>query len=321
VVLTCFSKLMVEVCQMNPLAKVITACVTPFSEDAQRLDAPRFSALCEYLIQNGSDGLLVHGTTGEGPTLTLEEKKQLIQLAKSAIKASGLPVHLMASINGNDTHAVMQQTQDLLAQHERPDSLLVGVPYYNKPTQAGMMAHFEAVASVAQGLPMVIYNIPNRTGVSMQAETMKALHERLGAQLLGVKQSDGNMDALSEITQRLPYEDTGFVVWSGDDSLTLPMLSLGAKGVISVASHLIGAELYAMIDAFQAGKTTKALTLHRQMLPTMRSIFQVTNPILIKACMAQQGFMHPSMRLPMLLEDEHHSMAKVILHQQQALAL
>jgi 4-hydroxy-tetrahydrodipicolinate synthase len=306
---------------MNAIAKVITACVTPFSEDGTKLDACRFTALCEYLIQNGSDGLLVHGTTGEGPTLNLQEKKQLIQLAKSAIQASGSPIHLMASLNGNDTHAVVEQVQGLLDQVERPDSLLVVVPYYNKPTQAGMIAHFEAVADASEGIPLVIYNIPNRTGVAMQAETIQTLHERLGSKLLGVKQSDASMDALSEITRHLPYDETGFVVWSGDDSLTLPMLALGAKGVISVASHLIGAELHAMIDAFEAGKTAKALTLQHQMLPTMRAIFQVTNPILVKACMAQQGFVHPSMRLPMLLEDIHHSMAKVILHQQQALAL
>jgi 4-hydroxy-tetrahydrodipicolinate synthase len=306
---------------MNPLAKVITACVTPFSKDGTKLDASRFTALCEYLVQNGSDGLLVHGTTGEGPCLSLEEKKELVCLARTMIENRASHVHLMASINGNDTHAVVEQVQGLLDQAERPDSLLVVVPFYNKPTQAGMVAHFEAVADVAEGIPLVIYNIPNRTGVTMQAETMKILHDRLGAKLLGVKQSDASMDALSEITRHLPYDETGFVVWSGDDSLTLPMLALGAKGVISVASHIIGNELYAMIDAFEAGKTAKALTLQHQMLPTMRAIFQVTNPILVKACMAQQGFVHPSMRLPMLLEDEHHSMAKVILHQQQALAL
>jgi 4-hydroxy-tetrahydrodipicolinate synthase len=306
---------------MNAIAKVITACVTPFSEDGKTIDAKRFVALCEYLVQNGSDGLLVHGTTGEGPCLSLEEKKQLIQLTKSAVKKSVSPIHVMASVNGNDTHAVVEQVQGLLVQVEHPDSLLVVVPYYNKPTQAGMIAHFEAVADASEGIPIVIYNIPNRTGVTMQAETMKALHERLGSKLLGVKQSDASMDALSEITRNLPYDETGFVVWSGDDSLTLPMLALGAKGVISVASHIIGNELSAMIEAFEAGKTAKALTLHHQMLPTMRSLFQVTNPILIKACMAQQGFVHPTMRLPMLLEDIHHSMAKVILHQQQALAL
>ena len=306
---------------MNPLAKVITACVTPFSEDGKTIDAKRFVALCEYLVQNGSDGLLVHGTTGEGPCLSLEEKKELIRLARTMLQNRASHVHLMASINGNDTHAVIEQVQGLLDQVERPDSLLVVVPFYNKPTQAGMIAHFEAVADVAQNIPIVIYNIPNRTGVTMQAETMKTLHDRLGSKLLGVKQSDASMDALSEITRNLPYDETGFVVWSGDDSLTLPMLSLGAKGVISVASHIIGNELFAMIEAFEAGKTAKALTLQHQMLPTMRGIFKVTNPILVKACMAQQGFVHPTMRLPMLLEDIHHSMAKVILHQQQALAL
>ncbi len=306
---------------MNAIAKVITACVTPFSEDGRSVDAKRFIALCEYLIQNGSDGLLVHGTTGEGPTLTLEEKKQLIRLTKEVIEAYASPVHLMASINGNDTQAVVEQVQELLNQAEHPDSLLVVVPFYNKPTQAGMIAHFEAVANVAEGIPIVIYNIPNRTGVAMQADTMKTLHDRLGGQLLGVKQSDASMDALSAITRLLPYDETGFVVWSGDDSLTLPMLALGAKGVISVSSHLIGRELHGMIEAFEAGKTAKALTLQHQMLPTMRALFQVTNPILVKACMAQQGFVHPSMRLPMLLEDEHQALASLILNQQKTLAL
>ena len=305
---------------MMSIAKVITACITPFHENGATLDTKRFTALCEYLISNGSDGLLVHGTTGEGPTLNIDEKKQLIRLAKAAIETSASPVHLMASINGNDTQAVIEQVQELLNQKERPDSLLVVVPFYNKPTQAGMIAHFEAVANVAEGIPIVIYNIPNRTGVTMQADTMKCLHDRLGAKLLGLKQSDASMDALSEITRLLPYEKTGFVIWSGDDSLTLPMLSLGAKGVISVASHLIGKALYEMIEAFEAGKTAKALTLHRQMLPTMRALFQVSNPILVKACMAEQGLVHPTMRLPLLMENEHQALAQAILTNQDTLA-
>ncbi|XVJ51903.1 MAG: 4-hydroxy-tetrahydrodipicolinate synthase [Vampirovibrio sp.] len=303
------------------IPKVITACITPFSQEGASIDAERFTTLAQYLIQKGSDGLLVHGTTGEGPCLSLNEKKQLLILARQVATQAHQPVHIMAGIGGNNTQEVCEQVHALVATDSKPDSLLVVVPYYNKPTQAGMQAHFEAVAQVAQGVPLVIYNIPNRTGVTMQATTMKQLHESLGSQLLGVKQSDSNIEALSDITNLLPYAKTGFVVWSGDDSLTLPMLALGAKGVISVASHLVGASLQQMIQAFEAGKINKALTLHQQMLPIMRGLFEVTNPILVKACMAQQGFTYPSMRLPMLMTDEDQKTAQQLLQKMQRLSI
>jgi 4-hydroxy-tetrahydrodipicolinate synthase len=304
-----------------PLARVITACVTPFDETGTQVDSSHFQVLCQHLISNGSEGLLVHGTTGEGPCLNLEEKKTLIRLARKEIEKSVKPIHLMAGIGGNDTQAVCEQVQALLSQDEKPDSLLVVVPYYNKPTQAGMLAHFKAVAQVSQGIPLVIYNIPNRTGVCMFPSTMNQLHDDLGHLLLGVKQSHPDLDQLSELTRLLPFDKTGFVVWAGDDSLTLPMLSLGAKGIISVASHLIGSSLLNMVEAFEQGKTAKALTLHHTMLPTMKRLFEVSNPILIKACMAQQGFVHPTMRLPMLLEPEHHEIAQDILQALQSLEI
>lgn len=304
-----------------PLARVIAACVTPFDETGSSIETSHFSVLCQHLMAHGSEGLLVHGTTGEGPCLTLEEKKTLIRVARHEIEAYGKPIHLMAGIGGNDTHTVCEQVQALLNQTEQPDSLLVVVPYYNKPTQAGILAHFKAVAKVSQGIPLVIYNIPNRTGVCMLPDTMKQLHDDLGHLLLGVKQSHADLDQLSELTRLLPYHQTGFVVWAGDDSLTLPMLSLGAKGIISVASHLVGATLLQMINAFEQGKTDKALMLHHDMLPTMRRLFEVSNPILVKACMAQQGFLHPTMRLPMLLESEHHQVAQEILQALQSLEI
>lgn len=280
--------------------EIVTACLTPFDATGDTVDEEAFKRLVAHLYEHGSDGVLVAGTTGESPSLTPYEKHRLVQVALQVAAPYG--GHVMAGISGNATHPTCKSVEALL-EVARPHSLLMVVPYYNKPTQEGMLAHFEAVAKVAQGVPIVVYNIPGRTGACLQPKTLKQLADRLGDQLLGVKQSHSDMEAVAEIKRWLP---PAFCIWSGDDALTLPMLALGAKGVVSVASHVIGQELKDMVQAFKAGDHDAALALHLACLPLMQDLFQTTNPILIKALMHELRYLpHASMRLPMQVLEPH----------------
>jgi 4-hydroxy-tetrahydrodipicolinate synthase len=291
---------------------LITACITPFSEGTQTLDESKFMRVLAHCTDTGSDGLLLFGTTGEGPTLSQDEKNQLWQWAQ-AFKTTR-PVHLMAAISSNSTQEACLQAQALCESPNtpKPDSLLVVVPYYNKPTQAGMIAHFSAVARAANGVPIVIYNIPGRAGVRMEADTMAQLHAAFPTQIIGVKQSVSCLDAFSELKAALPHD--AFHIWSGEDSLTLPMMALGGYGAISVSSHFLGERTREMITALQNGDLKKAQDLHQSMLPVFKGLFQVTNPILAKACMARMGLCQPELRLPMLYEPAvHGAMAEAIL--------
>jgi 4-hydroxy-tetrahydrodipicolinate synthase len=287
-------------CPTHHWPEIVTAAITPFDSSGDTVDRDAFSRLVALLCEQGSDGILVHGTTGEGPTLTIQEKIMLNQLALPIVQTQGK--HLMTGISGNATLQTCHEVEALL-EHVRPDSFLVVVPYYNKPTQEGMLAHFAAVARVAQGVPLVIYNIPGRTGVCMAPKTMQKLHDLLGSQLLGVKQSHADMEAVTEIKRLLPPH---FLIWSGDDALTLPMLALGGHGVISVASHVIGRELKDMVQAFKAGEHEAAQAIHLACYALMRDLFQTTNPILIKALMKELRYIPShSMRLPMLSLEPH----------------
>lgn len=280
------------------LPELLTACVTPFLPDSkQPIDAPAFERLLRKLVADGSDGLLINGTTGETPALTFEEKIQQIKIALDVAKSAQSPIHVMAGISGNATQKVVDEIQQTLAQVQ-PDSLLVVVPYYNKPSQAGMVAHFSACVEAAGSTPIVIYNIPGRTGVAMTAETMAELHALHPQQILGVKQSSPDMDAVSQIRGLLPAET--FHLWCGDDSLTLPMLSLGTVGTVSVLGNVAAGSLRTLIRQFKAGQLVEALQTHRALFPIVQGLFKLTNPIIVKAVLAQQGMMHPEMRLPMV---------------------
>jgi 4-hydroxy-tetrahydrodipicolinate synthase len=279
------------------LPELLTACVTPFlPESKQPIDGVAFKRLLQKLVVDGSDGLLINGTTGETPALDFEEKIQQIKIALDVAKSANSKVHTMAGISGNATHKVVEEIQQTLAQVQ-PDSLLVVVPYYNKPSQSGMVAHFSACVEAAGNTPIVIYNIPGRTGVAMTAETMAELHALYPQHILGVKQSSPDMDAVSQIRGLLPET---FHIWCGDDSLTLPMLSLGAVGTVSVLGNVAAGSLRTMIRQFKAGQLTEALQTHRALFPIVQGLFKLTNPIIVKAVLAQQGMMHPEMRLPMV---------------------
>ena len=278
------------------LPELLTACVTPFEVGGKQVDAVAFDRLLRKLVADGSDGLLINGTTGETPALSFEEKIQQLKLAIEVAQSAKTPVQIMAGISGNATHKVVDEIQQTLAQVQ-PDSLLVVVPYYNKPSQAGMLAHFSACVEAAGSTPIVIYNIPGRTGVAMTAETMAELHALHPTQILGVKQSSPDMDAVSQIRGLLPET---FHIWCGDDSLTLPMLAIGAVGTVSVLGNVAAGSLRLMIRQFKAGQLADALQTHTALFPIVQGLFKLTNPIIVKAVLARQGMMHPDMRLPMV---------------------
>jgi 4-hydroxy-tetrahydrodipicolinate synthase len=278
------------------LPELLTACVTPFQPDGLAVDTVAFEKLLRKLVEDGTDGLLINGTTGETPALEWEEKVQQVKIALEVAQSAPSPVHVMAGISGNATQKVVTEIKQTLAVVQ-PDSLLVVVPYYNRPSQTGMVAHFSACVEAAGATPIVIYNIPSRTGVAMFPETMAELHKLYPTQILGVKQSSPDMDAVSQIRGLLPPT---FHLWCGDDSLTLPMLALGAIGTVSVVGNVAAGTLRSIIRHFKMGQLTQALQTHQALFPVIQGLFKLTNPIVVKAVLAQQGMMHPAMRLPML---------------------
>lgn len=283
--------------------EVITAMVTPFNSKRE-IDYNKVEELSKYLIANGTDTILVAGTTGEGPTLTHEEEIEVLSTVKRAV-ANKAKVIMNAGSNSTET-AVMTTK---LALKEDVDAVLSVVPYYNKPNQKGMYEHFAAVAKSAD-LPVIIYNIPSRTGVNMLPETVAKLANDF-PNIVAIKQSFPDMDAVTEMKIKCPED---FSVYSGDDSLTLPMLSLGARGVISVASHIFGSELKSMIRNYKTGEFLAALNMHKKLYPSFRKFFMAPNPVPVKAALAHKGIIEEFVRRPLLelTEDEKADLFKVL---------
>lgn len=278
----------------NLTAELIPAMVTPFQRD-ESIDFEKAEKLAVHLAENGCDGLLLNGTTGEAPTMTFDEKVELVKVVKNAVR--GKNVQLMTGVGSNDTRKSVEEARKMAALGV--DALLVVVPYYNKPSQRGMIEHFRRIAQ-AVDTEIVIYNIPSRCVVLMAPDTMAQLHREC-PNIIGVKQSHPDMDQVSEITMKLP-RDT-WRTWCGDDSLTLPMMSCGAHGVISVAAHLTGKLMREMIQAYKRGDQEKALQLHLKLLHFNKEIFFLPNPTVIKTCMARLGMMEPVLRSPMVPPD------------------
>lgn len=283
--------------------EVITAMVTPFN-NKREIDYNKVEELAKHLIANGTDTILVAGTTGEGPTLTHEEEIEVLSTVKRAV-ANKAKVIMNAGSNSTET-AVMTTK---LAKKEDVDAILSVVPYYNKPNQKGMYEHFAAVAKSAD-LPVIIYNIPSRTGVNMLPETVAKLANHF-PNIVAIKQSFPDMDAVTEMKIKCPED---FSVYSGDDSLTLPMLSLGARGVISVASHIFGSELKSMIRNYKTGEFLAALNMHKKLYPSFRKFFMAPNPVPVKAALAHKGIIEEFVRRPLieLTEDEKADLFKVL---------
>lgn len=274
---------------MVELGTVITAMVTPFTEDL-KVDLKRTAELTEHLIELGSDGLLVTGTTGESPALSTEEK---VALWETVIKAARGRVPVMLGTGTNNTEQSIALTKK--AEEVGGDAILLVTPYYNKPPQNALYAHFKAVAEATK-LPVMIYNVPGRTSRNIDPPTVIRLAQDV-PNIVALKEAGGNLDQVSEICRKAP---PGFTVYSGDDSLTLPMLSVGAKGVVSVASHLVASQLREMIASFAAGNWQKARDIHLKYFPLFKGLFFTTSPSPVKAAMKMTGFPVGGLRLPLL---------------------
>jgi len=273
--------------------EVITAMVTPFNKNKE-IDYDKVEELAKYLVANGSDAILVAGTTGESPTLTHEEELELLSTVKRAV-ANKAKIVMGAGSNSTETAIKMSK----LVQKEGADAILSVVPYYNKPSQAGMFAHFSAIAE-STDLPIILYNIPSRTGVNMSVETIAKLAQKY-SNIVALKQSFGDMDFVSELKIACPED---FMIYSGDDSLTLPMLALGADGIISVASHIVGNEIKSMIHNFKSGQLHAAKNMHLKLYPIFKKIFMAPNPVPVKAALAKQGLIEDYVRLPLVQLNE-----------------
>lgn len=269
--------------------EVITAMVTPFTKNRE-VDYNKVEELAKYLVANGSDSILVAGTTGESPTLTHEEEVEILASVKRAVANKA---KVIFGAGSNSTQTAVKMTK--LAEKEGADVILSVVPYYNKPSQAGMIAHFSAVAEATK-LPIILYNIPGRTGVNMAVETVATLANKY-SNIVAIKQSFGDMDAVSELKLACPED---FMIYSGDDSLTLPMLSLGAYGVISVASHIVGKEIKSMIHNFKTDNYSVAKNMHLKLYPVFKNLFMAPNPVPVKAALAKAGIIQDYVRLPLV---------------------
>jgi len=285
------------------LGEVITAMVTPFNPDLS-INFEEVEKLTEHLVNNGSDAILVAGTTGESPTLTHNEELKLLYCVKNVV---GDRAKIIMGAGSNCTLTAVSQSKKV--QDAGADAILSVAPYYNKPSQAGLINHFTQIAQSVE-LPIILYNIPGRTGINIAPTTIGELAYK-NQNIVAVKQSNSDLDQVSEIIGNAPED---FVVYSGDDSLTLPMLALGAYGIVSVASHIIGNEIKAMITAFKSGNVVEAAKIHQQLYPTFKKIFMAPNPTPIKAALARTGIIKDFVRSPLvvLTEAEKAELFKVL---------
>ncbi len=268
--------------------RVITAMVTPFAEDGT-VNYAVAEKLAATLIENGSDSILVCGTTGESPTLTWDEEYELFQVVQKAV---GKKAKVIAGTGSNSTKEAIAATQK--AAKIGLDGTLQVVPYYNKPPQAGLYQHFAAIAQGCPDLPVMLYNVPGRTGQNLEPETVA----KLAAidNIVAIKEASGSLEQACQIQLQTPED---FAIYSGDDNLTLPLLSLGGVGVVSVASHLVGEQLQQMIKAFSAGQTNLAKDIHFKLYPLFKALFWTANPIPVKAALQLQGWNLGKSRLPL----------------------
>jgi len=277
---------------MKKPGRLLTAMVTPFNEDGG-VDYGQAKKLALALLDSGSDGVIVVGTTGESPTLIREEELQLFSEVKSAVGDRGA---VIAGTGSNSTAEALAATKE--AERTGVDACLLVVPYYNKPTQEGLYQHFKAVAQ-STSLPCIPYNVPSRTMVNLSADTVIRLSQI--DNIIGIKEASGNLEQVAKI---IGGAKEGFLVWSGNDSDTLPILALGGYGVISVASHLVGNQIREMIDSFVSGKVDEAASIHRRLLPLVNALFIVSNPIPVKYALNHIGFNVGKTRLPLTEPDE-----------------
>jgi 4-hydroxy-tetrahydrodipicolinate synthase len=282
---------------MVEIGRLLTAMVTPFDRDGE-VDVGQVRQLTGALLDSGSDGLVVAGTTGESPTLTLKEKWRLFAEVKQAASGRGA---VIAGTGNYSTRESIELTQE--AERIGVDGVLLVVPYYNKPSQEGMFRHFETIAR-STSLPCILYNVPSRTSCNLAADTVIRLSQI--PNIVGIKEASGDLEQSARIIEHA-RED--FRVWSGNDQDTLPLLAIGGHGVVSVLSHIVGAQIKSMIDAWFVGRTAEAATIHRRLTPLVKAMFLVSNPIPVKFALNELGMQVGAPRLPLTEPDENTASA------------
>lgn len=282
------------------LKGVYTALVTPFKNG--KLDEDAFVALINEQIAKGVDGVVPVGSTGESPTLTVEEHFHVIDLATKTVAGR---VTVLAGTGANSTAEALNYTKK--AEDLGVDACLLIAPYYNKPSQEGVFAHFSAVAEAVK-IPIVLYSIPGRCGIEIAVDTVRRLAET-HSNIISIKEAGGSSDRVSQICAAVQRPD--FTILSGDDPLTLSFMAVGARGVVSVASNIIPAEVGAMVRSFAAGKTAEALAIHRKYYSLFKNLFVETNPVPVKAALAMMGKCQEEVRLPLYhLTDKSRQVVK-----------
>ncbi|HEY4623143.1 MAG TPA: 4-hydroxy-tetrahydrodipicolinate synthase, partial [Solibacillus sp.] len=251
--------------------RIGTAMITPFKKDGT-INYPELERIINHLIDNGTDCIIACGTTSENPTMSTEEKIEIVRFTVEKV-AGRVPV--IAGTGDNETAYSIMMTHK--AEENGADGIMLVTPYYNKPNQRGMYAHFETIAKVTQ-LPVMLYNVPGRTGANILAETTIALSRDVD-NITCIKEASGNLDQMGDIIENV---EPDFHVYSGDDGLTLPLLAIGGRGIISVASHIVGKDMQQMIRAFEEGRHQEAAQIHRALLPLVRALFAQPNPSPIK---------------------------------------
>ena len=268
--------------------RVLTAMATPFKADGE-VNYQVAEKFANYLADNGTDTVLVCGTTGESPALTWDEEYALFKVVQQAVSGRA---KVLAGTGSNSTKEAIEATQK--AYKLGLDGSLQVVPYYNKPPQEGLYGHFAAIARAVPDLPIMLYNVPGRTSCNLLPETAIRLADL--PNVVAIKEASGNLDQVSQISRLSPE---GFEIYSGDDSLTLPMLSVGAVGVVSVASHLVGQQLQQMIESFEAGQIKQATAIHLQLFPLFKALFSATSPVPLKVALSLLGGDIGHCRLPL----------------------
>ena len=277
---------------MTELGRLFTAMVTPFDKEG-RIDYEQMKRLSLALLDSGSDGLVVSGTTGERSTLTDEEQLKLFAAVKEAVGGRGA---VMAGTGSNCTREGVDLTRE--AERIGVDAILLVVPYYNKPTQEGLFAHFKTIAQ-ATTLPCILYNVPSRTVTNLAPDTVIRLSKI--DNIVGIKEASGNLDQIAKIINGTGKD---FIVYSGNDGDTFPVIAMGGYGVISVVSHLVGNQVRDMIEKLVSGKMSEAAAIHHRLLPLINTLFVVSNPIPIKYALNHVGFRVGKPRLPLTEPDE-----------------
>lgn len=272
----------------EPFGRVVTAMVTPFAEDGS-VNYEVAQQLAEHLVANGSDGLVVCGTTGESPTLSWSEEYELFKVVKQAV---GERAKIIAGTGSNSTNEAIAATQKA-AKLDLDGSLQV-VPYYNKPPQAGLYQHFREIAEACPELPMMLYNVPGRTSRNLEPETVANLAQI--DNIVAIKEASGDLEQACQIRGSTP---DSFAIYSGEDALTLPLLTMGSSGVVSVASHLVGKQMQAMIEAFVKGNNQQSTAIQLELFPLFKALFIATNPIPIKTALNLQGWNVGKLRTPL----------------------